>query len=145
MVNCFSYNIVPSSPLSFMLTQIQRVSTWLMASWLPPDFENGNIVAYTLFCRMALDQEYTIRGVLNSSTSSATIMDLMPFTSYECYVTANTSVGEGPPSNNGTAMTDEDGKINVHVSLTESIKVYCCWFFVCFYIATSTTFLQFLA
>ena len=67
-----------------------------MASWLPPDFENGNIVAYTLFCRMALDQEYTIRGVLNSSTSSATIMDLMPFTSYECYVTANTSVGEGP-------------------------------------------------
>ena len=75
-------------------------------------FENGNIVAYTMFCRMGSDQEFTIRDTLNSSALSATLMGLIPFTSYECYLTANTSVGEGPPSNNDTAMTDEYGGFN---------------------------------
>ena len=80
-----------------------------MATWSPPDPTNGIIAAYTVFCKMPSDEEFTIRDTLNNSTLSATILGLMPFTSYECYVTANTSVGEGPPSNNDTAMTDEDG------------------------------------
>ena len=90
-----------------------------MASWSPPDPTNGIITAYTVFCKMPSDQEFT---TLNISTLSATIMELIPFTSYECYVTANTSVGEGPPSNNDTAMTDEGGEFSLKVV---SREIFC--------------------
>ena len=105
------FHTAPSRPLVFNLTQIDGASNQLMASWSSPDPTNGIITAYTVFCKMPSDQEFTIRDTLNNSPLSATIMGLIPFTSYECYVTANTSVGEGPPSNNDTAMTDEDGEI----------------------------------
>ena len=104
-----SSHLVPSSPLSFNLTQIDGDPNQLLASWSLPDPTNGIITAYTVFCKLPSDQEVTIRDTLNNSTLSATVMGLVPFTSYECYVTANTSVGEGPPSNDDTAMTDEDG------------------------------------
>ena len=107
-----SSHLVPSSPLSFNLIQLDGEPYQLMASWSPPEFENGNIVAYTVFCRMVYDQDFTFRDTLDSLTLSVNVTDLMPFTSYECHVTANTSAGEGPPSNNATAMTDEDGKSN---------------------------------
>ena len=108
--------IVPSRPLVFNLTPIGDPNQ-LMASWSPPDPTNGIITAYTVFCKMPSDEEFTIRDTLNNSTLSATIMKLMPFTNYECYVTANTSVGEGPPSNNDTAMTDEDGELILFMHL----------------------------
>ena len=84
-----------------------------MASWFPPNPTNGIIISYTVCCRISSDQlsisvKITVT-IVNDSTLSTTLMGLMPFTSYECYVTANTSAGEGSPSSNDTAMTDEDG------------------------------------
>ena len=106
----FFLSPVPSSPVSFNLMQLDGEPNQLMASWSPPDPTNGIITAYTVYCRVVSDQGFkAVRPTLTGSDSSVTIMGLMPFTSYECYVTANTSVGEGPPSNNDTAMTDEDG------------------------------------
>ena len=46
-----------------------------------------------------------------SGTTSVTINDLTAFTFYQCYVTASTSAGEGPPSNNSTERTVEDGEL----------------------------------
>ena len=45
-----------------------------------------------------------------SGTTSVTINDLTAFTFYQCYVTASTSAGEGPPSNRSTGRTAEDGE-----------------------------------
>ena len=42
--------------------------------------------------------------------TNAIVQDLSAFTVYECSVRANTSAGEGGPSNIDTAMTDEDGE-----------------------------------
>ena len=39
-----------------------------------------------------------IRAVVNGTTLAATLTDLSPFSQYSCFVTANTSVGEGIPS-----------------------------------------------
>ena len=48
--------------------------------------------------------------VTNRDITGATVMELLPFTQYDCYVTANTSVGEGPPSSTLTQRTVESGE-----------------------------------
>ena len=47
----------------------------------------------------------TVGGV-----TQATVEELLPFTNYSCSVTANTSVGEGPPSDVSTARTVESSE-----------------------------------
>ena len=47
--------------------------------------------------------------VTNGDVTKATVMGLLPFTNYDCYVTANTSVGEGPPFGTLTQRTVESG------------------------------------
>ena len=42
--------------------------------------------------------------------TQATVEGLLPFTNYSCSVTANTSVGEGPPSDVSTARTVESSE-----------------------------------
>ena len=57
----------------------------------------------------------TIRSVVNGTTLAVTFTTgLNPYTNYSCYVTANTSAGEGSPSVIVTARTVEDGE-GIHV------------------------------
>ena len=52
----------------------------------------------------------TIRSVVNGTKLTATITGLNPYTNYDCYVTANTSVGEGILSTATTARTYESSE-----------------------------------
>ena len=52
----------------------------------------------------------TIRSVVNGMTLVASITGLNPFTQYSCYITANTSVGEGFSTTTVMSRTVEDGK-----------------------------------
>ena len=52
----------------------------------------------------------TLRSVVNGTLLTATITGLNPYTNYDCYVTANTSVGEGSLSSVATARTDESSE-----------------------------------
>ena len=54
--------------------------------------------------------DYTILVVSNGTQSEAFVEDLTPFTNYECFITANTSVGEGSSSKIVTATTDESSE-----------------------------------
>ena len=56
-------------------------------------------------------ESFTQRATTTGSEMGVIIMDLKAYTFYQCYVTANTSVGEGPESNRETERTVEDGKI----------------------------------
>lgn len=47
--------------------------------------------------------------VVSATEFSIIVIDLIPFTYYDCYVTANTSVGEGDASQIESAQTDESG------------------------------------
>ena len=62
-----------------------------------------------MYCNTSASQAYpeqvigpnipTIRSVVNGTTLAVTFnTGLNPYTQYSCYVTANTSVGEGSPS-----------------------------------------------
>ena len=51
--------------------------------------------------------DYTILVVTNGTESDVFVENLTPFTNYGCFVTANTSVGEGSSSRIVTATTDE--------------------------------------
>ena len=48
--------------------------------------------------------------MVSGSERSAVVMNLTPFTYYDCYATANTSVGEGDSSSVKSAQTDESGE-----------------------------------
>ena len=92
----------------------------LTATWTPPIPKNGIITAYTVYCNTSANQVYpeqaigpnipTIRSVVNETMLTAIFnTGLNPFTQYNCYVTANTSVGEGPPSQVVNTKTSESG------------------------------------
>ena len=75
-----------------------------------------------MYCNTSASQAYpeqvigpnipTIRSVVNGTTLTVTFnTGLNPYTQYSCYVTANTSAGEGSPSVIVTARTVEGGEI----------------------------------
>ena len=57
--------------------------------------------------------DYTILVVSNGTQLEAFVEDLTPFTNYGCFITANTSVGEGSSSRIVTATTDESSEFIV--------------------------------
>ena len=114
-------SVVPSPPQSVVLGSIFGSPNQLFIVWTPPIPKNGIITAYTVYCNTSANQVYqeqvigpnipTIRSVVNG-TALATIVNTtysLIFTQYGCYVTANTSVGEGPPSPTVRSTTCETG------------------------------------
>ena len=99
------------------MSTVPRSPHQLSALWSPPIPKNGIITAYTVYCNTSASQAYpeqligpnvaTPRSVVNGTTLGATITGLNPYTNYDCYITANTSVGEGSLSAVTTARTDE--------------------------------------
>ena len=112
---CFIFFPVPSPPQMFVL--VATGSTGLTASWEPPVPANGNITGYTVYCRTAENQLSSEQSPtftpLSTTTGDVTadITGLTAFTNYECYATANTSIGEGTASNTKTVRTDQFGEL----------------------------------
>ena len=111
---------VPSSPQNFSLSPVAGSPTRLSASWSVPIPRNGIITGYSVYCNISANQTYpeqmvgsnvpTIRSGVNGTTLATTLTGLNPYTQYSCYVTANTSVGEGSPSAVLTVQTAQSGK-----------------------------------
>ena len=114
-----NYFVVPSSPQNFSLSQFAGSPSQLSASWSAPIPKNGIITGYSVYCNTSANQSYpqqvigsnvpTIRSVVNGTTLAVTLTGLNPYTQYSCYVTANTSVGQGSPSILFSAQTGEAG------------------------------------
>ena len=124
----YLFHTVPSPPLSVSLAVVPGSPNQLIATWTPPIPKNGIITAYTVYCNTSATQAYpeqvigpnipSVRSVVNGTTLS-TILNtgLLPYTQYQCYVTANTSVGEGLPSLIVMNRTSESGKQHHRTSL----------------------------
>lgn len=104
----------------------------LYVTWAPPLEPNGVITAYKVYCSKSdmyeegsgsgymyltpFTEENTSTNVnistsvVPSNATEAIVSGLTPYTWYECYVTANTSVGEGSASHTVVARTDESSK-----------------------------------
>ena len=116
-----SFNTAPLQTLGFSLAPVSGAGNKLSAAWAPPTQKNGIITAYTVYCNTSATQVYpelvigpnapTIRSVVNGTTLNTTFSSgVNPLTNYNCYVTANTSVGEGAPSQSLTTRTSESGE-----------------------------------
>ena len=57
--------------------------------------------------------DYAISVVTKGTELKAFVENLTPFTNYECFITANTSAGEGSSSRIVTSTTDESSKITL--------------------------------
>ena len=124
----FDYYLVPSSPQNFSLAAVAGSPTQLSARWFVPIPRNGIITGYSVYCNTSANQTYpeqmigsnvpTIRSVVNGTTLATTLTGLNPYTQYSCYVTANTSVGEGTSSAILTTQTTQSG--NFHITNTKS-------------------------
>ena len=121
----------PSQPWSVSLAAVPGSPNQLTATWTPPNTKNGIITAYTVYCNTSATQAYpeqvigpnipTIRSVVNGTTLSTIVnIGLNPFTQYNCYVTANTSVGEGPPLQVVNTKTNESGTLSCVTHLADT-------------------------
>ena len=106
---------VPSMPLNFQLSSVS--SSVIMGTWTLPSQPNGIVIGYTVYCKKSLIQTYLEQvpvgssnyTILSTSQMFFMLSGLEAFTSYQCYVTANTSAGEGSPSNISTSQTNQTG------------------------------------
>ena len=115
MVSCH-FSIVPSEPLNVTVSRAIGRSSELYVTWDVPTVPNGEITAYTVYCAgmqpMEPELNYTIQVIVPGNWSDVYVQDLTPFREYECFVTANTAIGEGDSSIAYTAVTDESCKWN---------------------------------
>ena len=113
VMNTSSISSAPTAPRSFSVETVEGMSMQLGAMWMEPSPTNGRITTYSVSCREnGTTDVYT---VTTSESTSVQIQGLTPFTTYECFVTANTSAGEGGRSNTDTAITAEDGEITLYM------------------------------
>ena len=113
----FSCLAVPSAPRDLTLESVSTDATLLSASWVRPLPANGIITVYTLYCTGTEEQFYEDQIVPEQFSQSlegnvlSTILELLlPFTVYECSITASTSAGEGDESPPVVMRTNETCK-----------------------------------
>ena len=95
----------------------------LLVAWQPPMTPNGLIVGYTAYCFESRYDRVNGSGSASSSQNitsyvsalgsdtSAIVGGLSPYTRYDCFVTAHTSIGEGEASYAISGITDESSKL----------------------------------
>ena len=95
-------------PQSFSVSATSSRSALL--TWDPPEApeRNGIVLEYTInVSAVETGEEFQLTSV----TTSITVTSLRPYTTYQCVISASTSVGMGPFSTLFTVRTPEDGKI----------------------------------
>ena len=116
------FHPVPSEPQSVSVSTLLGFPMELLIRWLPPLELNGILIFYTTYCRVphtasnvsstgALSPMSVNSMVVSSNATEVRFLGLMPYTTYECFVTASTSVGESNFSSIVTARTDEAGRL----------------------------------
>ncbi len=123
-----SWAVVPSAPQQFTISTVYGDPTLLSLSWVPPSTPNGEVTNYTVYCEelpenfdffgsgsaagetedgIFPESNTTLSVTLPGNKSESLFPDLIPFTYYSCYLSANTSAGEGNFSIRLIARTDE--------------------------------------
>ena len=99
--------LAPGAPRNISLTAPN--STTLLLCWEPPEEDpgDGTILHYSIVCRFGDDDSLP---PFNSSASgrSLELTDLLPFTNYNCCVSAQRTNGHSPASCS-SETTPEDG------------------------------------
>lgn len=137
---------VPSNPIIKNVSRISASPTMLYVQWDYPNVPNGLILYYSIYCcdlTRTMGESSDSSMVATKSTnlcsewkvlgndSETIIHGLLPYTNYTCFVTTNTSAGEGNPSMNLTAQTDEtlpaDPPANFTAHVLNSTSILLQW------------------
>jgi hypothetical protein len=118
-----SWAVVPSAPQQLTISTVYGDPTLLSLSWIPPSTPNGEVTNYTVYCEevpesfgsgsgetedgIFPESNTTLSVTLPGNKNETLFPDLIPFTYYSCYLSANTSAGEGNFSIRLIARTDE--------------------------------------
>lgn len=115
--------LVPLAPTNVTVLVVSAFS--LSVSWNPPLIPNGYLTHYNVYCQesqlvmgsgsgmfvLPTSPYHTVfTSTVRGDYRNATVTGFTPFTSYGCYVSANTSVGEGSVSVTVFQTTDEYSK-----------------------------------
>lgn len=129
--------LVPSPVGMTVMTAVLGTPSHLSSQWDPPREPNGELVAYSVYCKLSALQPlcdcdsatnvnstscgcdhlaqsvpYQQQAVLPVGLfNTAVIGGFLPYTNYTCFMTANTSAGESSPSIPLSAVTDETGEL----------------------------------
>lgn len=113
----FFHRAVPSSPINLNAEAVEGDPSSLYVTWVPPAVPNGVITRYGVYCQESQPMMGSGSGgsflspvFTGGSELNATVTGLIPFTIYGCFVSANTSVGEGNASATVFQTTDEFSK-----------------------------------
>ena len=108
------YTVSPTVPSSapIGLSSTVQGSTSVLLSWSPPPAadQNGVITVYTV---EVINTVTSNKDTYVTSSSTLTVVSLDPYTTYECIVAANTSVGMGPFSAKLAFQTVEAGEYTI--------------------------------
>ena len=127
------YIIVPSAPEQPVVSRVVGSPLDLFVTWTSPSEPNGIIESYTVYCYKPTPdsgngtQQYSGDGsgmqqpdvgdesmhphtIVPGNETQAAVTGLQSYTTYNCYVVANTSAGAGNPSFARSATTDESGE-----------------------------------
>lgn len=119
---------VPSAPTLPQIEMVVDQASQLLVMWQPPLTPNGIIIQYTVYCyvgyqALVINDSHLSNGsgsgdediigniTVTGSTLSAIVDGLKPYTNYDCFVTAFTSIGEGETSSLVSGTTYESSKL----------------------------------
>ncbi len=102
---------VPSVPVHPSATTVIGNPYELAISWQPPLEPNGILTVYNIYCLSTLGYDMKVITVGARIDRSSLFPGLRPYTVYSCFVSCNTSVGEGNVSQSVSARTDESSKL----------------------------------
>ena len=110
----FLHCTVPSAPLN--VTVVNKTSTALLVTWLPPTMPNGVLAMFMLrYTGVSTGNPvpssfYQLQYTnISSPRMSTLVSDLVPYSNYTISVRAFTSAGPGEYSEEIEDRTDEDG------------------------------------
>ncbi len=125
-MTCLFIIVAPLAPTYVSVMAVSGEPLSLNVSWRPPLVPNGYITHYNIYCKESQlsvgsgDGMYILptssylsiyTRTVQGDDSNNTIVGLTPFTNYGCYVSANTSIGEGDASDAVFQTTDEYSKL----------------------------------
>ncbi len=96
-----------SAPVELNYTEVTSTSFQLSWEPVPPEDQNGYILAYLV--NVTQIHDHTV-SIFFSYTTFVDVQDLEPFTLYSCSVSAATSIGFGPSTEHAPIQTLENGK-----------------------------------
>ncbi|XP_065172769.1 cell adhesion molecule Dscam1-like, partial [Atheta coriaria] len=110
-IYCTTEEDLPGPPANIRAAALTSES--ILVSWLPPVKPNGRIILYTVYYRDAgrvgKHSSYTVRTEDTPQNANGLVYEvrhLVEHQSYEFWVSATTSVGEGEPTSIATQITN---------------------------------------